>query len=252
MRPIFHAAFAATAFALLLTCSPVYATKTDDRIESSAKKTYVFKTFLKDDEVKIQAKNGAVTLTGLVSQASYKTLAEKTVASLSGVKSVDNRLEIKGAPPSANSDAWIKEQVKNTLLFHQSLKSVQAEIDVKDGVVTLQGNATSLSQKELTAEYARDVEEVKDVKNEMTVSLADGKAPKAVSETIDDPSITAQVKMALLLHRSTSSLNTSITTKRGIVTVKGKASTAAKKDQVTKFVKDVHGVKGVNNQMTIE
>ena len=221
MRPISCAALIAIAFALLMICSPVYASKTDDRIESSAKQSYVFRTFLKDDEVRIQAKNGVVTLTGLVSEEYYKTLAEKTVAGLSGVKSVDNRLEIKGARPSANSDAWIKEKVKFTLLFHRSVNSVKTEIDVKDGVVTLQGNATSLAQKELSTEYARDVGEVKDVKNKMTVSRVDEKSPKAISETIDDPSITAQVNMALLLHKSTSGLNTSITTNRGVVTVRG-------------------------------
>jgi hyperosmotically inducible periplasmic protein len=252
MRLAGYAAFAATAFALLLICAPVHASKTDDRIESSAKKSYIFKTFLKDDDIKIQAKDGAVTLTGLVSEESYKLLAEKTVAGLSGVKSVDNRLEIKGAPPSANSDAWIKEKVKLTLLFHRSVNAVKTDIDVKDGVVTLRGIATSLAQKELAAEYARDVDEVKDVRNEMTVSLADKKTPKIAVEPIDDASITAQVNMALLLHRSTSGLNTSVTTKDGVATVKGKADTAIIKDQVTKIVNDVHGVKSVNNQMTIK
>lgn len=252
MRLAGYAALAATAFALLLICAPVHASKTDDRIESSAKKSYIFKTFLKDDDIKIQAKDGAVTLTGLVSEESYKLLAEKTVAGLSGVKSVDNRLEIKGAPPSANSDAWIKEKVKLTLLFHRSVNAVKTDIDVKDGVVTLRGIATSLAQKELAAEYARDVDEVKDVRNEMTVSLADKKTPKIAVEPIDDASITAQVNMALLLHRSTSGLNTSITTKDGVATVKGKADTAIIKDQVTKIVNDVHGVKSVNNQMTIK
>ena len=252
MKTMYHAVLAAVAFTLLLTYTPGYASKTDDHIESSARNSYIFKTFLKDDDVKIQAKDGAVILTGIVSEESYKLLAEKTVAGLSGVKSVDNRLEIKGAPPSANSDAWIKEKVKLTLLFHRSVNAVKTDIDVKDGVVTLRGNATSLAQKELAAEYARDVGEVKDVRNEMTVSLANEKTSKRAVEPIDDASITAQVNMALLLHRSTSALKTSVTTKHGVVTVKGKAGTAIIKDQVTKFVKDVHGVKSVNNQMTIK
>ena len=67
------------------------------RIESSAKKSYVFKNYLKDDDIKIQSKDGAVTLTGTVSEESHKSLARETVAGLPGVKSVDNRLEVKGA-----------------------------------------------------------------------------------------------------------------------------------------------------------
>jgi len=41
---------------------------------------------------------------------------------------------------------------------------------VKDGVVTLQGEASSLAQKELTTEYAKDVDNVKEVKNNMTIA----------------------------------------------------------------------------------
>ena len=80
--------------ALLMTSVPVHATKMDDSIESSAKKSYVFKTYLKGDDIKIQSMDGVVTLTGTVSEESHKSLARETVADLPGVKSVDNRLEV--------------------------------------------------------------------------------------------------------------------------------------------------------------
>ena len=73
-----------------------------------------------------------------------------------------------------------------------------------------------------------------------------------MGEKIDDASITALVKMTLLYHRSTSGLNTKVDTKHGVVTLTGKAKNASEKDLATKFVKDVHGVKSVKNQMTIE
>jgi len=251
MKAIYSAALMAAAIALLVISVPVYASKTDDRIESSARKSYNFKTYLKDDDIKIQSKDGAVTLTGLVSSESHKSLAKETVAGLPGVKKVDNRLEIKGAPPTANSDAWLKEKVHTTLLFHRSVSYVKTEVDVKDGIVTLRGNAENQAQKELTTEYVKDVDGVKDVNNEMTVSQTSKKSPQTTGEKIDDASITAQVKMALLFHRSTSALNTTVTTKRGVVTVKGKARNAAEKDLVTKLVNDVNGVKSVKNKMTV-
>jgi hyperosmotically inducible periplasmic protein len=60
--------------------------------------------------------------------------------------------------------------VKVTLLFHRSVSANTTEVDVKDGIVTLRGDASSQAKKELTTEYAKDVEGVKDVNNEMTVS----------------------------------------------------------------------------------
>jgi osmotically-inducible protein OsmY len=73
-----------------------------------------------------------------------------------------------------------------------------------------------------------------------------------MGEKIDDASITAQVKMALLNHSSTSALETKVETTNGVVTLSGKARNAAEKDLVTKLVKDINGVKSVKNRMTVE
>jgi osmotically-inducible protein OsmY len=237
------------AAALLAISMPVQASKMDSRIESAAKQSYVFKTYLKGDDIKIQSKDGAVTLTGTVSEESHKSLAQETIAGLPGVKSVDNRLEVKGERPAENSDAWLTTKVKTMLLFHRNV-SAMTEVNTKDGIVTLRGEATSQAQKDLTTEYAKDVEGVKDVKNEMTIAKT-SKKTQTVSRKVDDASITALVKMTLLYHRSTSALNTKVTTSNGVVTLSGKASNAAEKDLATKFAKDVNGVKSVKNQMTI-
>jgi osmotically-inducible protein OsmY len=240
----------AAVVALLMTGIPAQASKMDDRIESSAKKSYVFKTYLKNDDIRIQSKDGAVILTGTVSEESHKSLAQDTVADLPGVKTVDNRLDVKGERPAENSDAWLTTKVKTMLLFHRNV-SAMTEVSAKDGIVTLQGKATSQAQKDLTSEYAKDVEGVKDVKNEMVVS-APSKKTRTVGDKIDDASITAQVKMTLLAHRSTSALKTSVTTKKGVVTLSGKASNAAEKDLAAKFAGNVNGVKDVKNRMTVE
>ena len=179
-------------------------------------------------------------------------MAQETVSGLPGVKSVDNRLEIKGAAPTANSDAWLRDKVKVALLFHRSVSATGTEVDVKDGVATLRGVAASQSQKELTTEYAKDVEGIKDVKNEMAVSKTAKKARRTVGQKIDDASISAQVNMTLLNHRSTSVINTKVNTKRGVVTVAGKVKNTAEKDLVTKLVSDIDGVKAVKNLMVIE
>ena len=250
-KTIYAIALMSAALAMLMISIPVYASEMDSRIESSARQTYVFKTFLQGDDIKIVSRDGDVTLTGIVADDFNKALAQETVAGLPGVKSVDNRLDIKGALPTANSDAWIRNKVKATLVFHRSVSADTTTVDVKNGIVTLRGDAFSNAQKDLTTEYARDVEGVKDVINEM--AIVDGaKKKQTVGEKFDDASITAQVKMTLLYHRSTSALNTKVETNEGVVTMYGKARTYAEKDLVTKFANDINGVKNVNNRMTVE
>jgi len=234
---------------MLVTSLPVKASRMDDRIESSARKSYVFKTYLKSDDIKVESRNGVVTLTGTVGQESHKSLAQETVASLPGVKSVDNKLEIKGERPAENSDAWLVTKVKTTLLFHKNV-SAMTEVSAKDGIVTLRGTADNKAEKDLTTEYAKDVEGVKDVNNEMTISGAP-KKKATLGEKIDDASITAEVKLALLSHRSTSAVHTRVETRNGVVSLSGKARNTAEIDLVTKYVSDIKGVKRVRNHMTV-
>jgi osmotically-inducible protein OsmY len=237
---------------VLLTSVSAYASEADSRIESSAKESYVFKTYLKDDSIKTQATDGVVTLTGTVSEESHKTLARETLAGLPGVKSVDDQLVIKGERPVENSDGWIGMKVKTALLFHRGVNGFSTEVGVKDGVVTLKGEASSQAQKDLAGEYAKDVEGVKEVKNEMTLVNAPGNREQTWGEKIDDASITAQVKVALLFHRSTSALHTKVATSYGVVTVSGVAKNDAEKTLVSKLVNDIKGVTSVVNNMTIE
>jgi hyperosmotically inducible periplasmic protein len=237
---------------LLVSTAALRATETDDRIESSAKKSYVFKTYLAEDSIKTESKNGAVILTGTVAEDSHKSLAENTVASLPGVKSVDNQLKIKGENPAEHSDAWIGMKVKSTLLFHRNVRATKTDVNVKDGVVILTGEASSEAQKELATEYAKDIDNVKEVKNQMTVAKAPAKAGETMGEKMDDASITALVKSSLMTHHSTSAMKTKVETTEGVVTVSGIAKNAAEKSLVTKLVTDVNGVGSVINNMTIE
>ena len=252
MKRIYPLALLVATGTLLVTSTSLRASETDDRIEASAKKSYVFRTQLKDDSIKTESKNGAVTLTGTVAESSHKSLAQDTVESLPGVKSVDNQLKIKGESPAEHSDGWVSTKVKTTLLFHRNVSASGTDVYVKDGVVSLRGVAKSQAQKELTTEYARDVEGVKEVKNEMTVAKTPAKPDETIGEKIDDASITAQVKSSLMSHRSTSALKTNVQTTDGVVTVSGVAKNAAEKTLVTKLVTDIDGVISVVNNMTIE
>ena len=251
MKSIFPLTLAVVVSTMLITSPPLRAAGTDSRIESSAAKSYVFKTYLKDDSIKTVSKDGVVTLTGTVAEASHKSLAENTVESLPGVKSVDNQLVVSGEQPAEHSDMWITTKVKTALLFHRHVSATGTTVYTKDGIVTLQGEASSQAQKELTTEYAKDIDNVKEVKNEMTIATTPAIASETTGDKIDDASITAQVKSSLLSHRSTSAIHTGVSTTDGVVTVTGIAKNDAEKSLVTKLATDINGVTSVVNNMTI-
>lgn len=244
------ALFVAVGSLLVSSCS-TRASDTDDRIESSFKKTHVYKTQLREDSIKAKSKDGAVVLSGTVVESSHKSLAQDTMESLPGVKSVDNRLKVTGKAPAEYSDTWLETKVHTALLFHRNVSTTATDVFVKDGVVSLRGKASSQAQKDLTAEYAGDVEGVKSVKNEMTITEAPDQPEMTTGEKMDDASVTAQVKWSLLAHRSTSALKTHVETTDGVVTLTGVAKNPAEKSLVTKLVGDINGVERVVNNMTV-
>lgn len=251
MKTIHPLTLATIVSTLFITTAPLRAADTDDRIESSAAKSYTFKTYLKDDSIKVDSKDGVVTLTGSVADDSHKTLAENTVSSLPGVTSVNDQLTVVGTPPPEHSDAWITTKVKTALLFHRNVSASGTTVTTVDGIVTLTGVADSTAQRELTTEYAKDIDNVKSVNNEMTITKTPAIPSATVGDKIDDASITAQVKSALLAHSSTSALHTSVSTTDGVVTVGGIAKNDAERSLVTKLATDIEGVISVINNMTI-
>jgi hyperosmotically inducible periplasmic protein len=251
MRVTYPLVLVAAVATLIGSSTPLRASETDDRIESSFKKSYVYKTYLKDEHIKISSKDGAVTLSGDVYNESHKPMARDTAQALPGVTSVDNRIAVVGDQPAESSDTWIGVKVKSALLYRRNVSGTKTEVFVTDGIVTLKGEAANQAQKDLTTEYAKDIIGVKGVKNEMTLSKVSDKTDEAVSEKIDDASITAEVKGSLLAHRSTSMLSTKVTTTDGVVTVSGTAKNDAEKGLVTKLATDINGVQSVVNNMIV-
>ncbi len=228
-------------------------------IEASARQSYVFKTYLKGDDITIWYKGGVALLTGTVSDEVHTLLARETIASLPGVTRVQSKLEEPGEVPFTNADVLLMTQVKATLLFHQNVNAAETEVVVKNGTVILRGKAASTFQKNLITEYAKDVEGVKKVKNEMKVASAPLKVAEKMmrqegdttGEPIDDASISALVRTALQYHCSTRTLGITVETRDGVVKLEGKAGSWEEKHLASKRVIDVPGVKMVFNNMTI-
>lgn len=243
--------FVAVIAAVLLISVSVRADEKDKTIEFRVKNSYMFKKYLKDDNIATQSKNGVVTLKGNIKEESHKILAQETVANIPGVKKVDNQLVFTGKRLAENSDECLIMKVKIALLFHRSVNASKAVVEVKDRVVTLKGEAVSRAQKNITGEYAKDVIGVKDVKNEIQVVKSVNIADQNIGEQIDDASVTAQITAALLSHRSTITIYAIVSTNNGAVTLSGTVKNNEEKSLVGRLAEDINGVKSVLNNMTI-
>jgi osmotically-inducible protein OsmY len=221
----------------------------DRKIEDATKASYNYRTVL-DGHVNVKANDGVVTLTGTVQDKDDKDLAADTVENLPGVVRVDNQIKVQPTFPK-HSDNWMAVKIRSRLLVKGNVSSANTKVAVTDGNVTLNGTANTLAQKELTEAYARDIDGVKSVKNDIVVNNQPTMGEK-MGEAIDDASITTQVKYALLSHKSTSALKTKIVTTDGVIVITGEAGSAPEKALVTKLAEDVRGAKSVSNNMTVK
>lgn len=252
MNKTFLLVMVLAAWAVVSSGVPVWASETDRRIETSFQNSYVYKVFLQNENITIHALEGDVTLTGDVADETLTPIAQLIAEALPGVESVDNQLLTRAELATANADAWIVRKVKLTLMFHRNVNAGATAVESADGIVTLRGDVASQAQKDLTAEYAADVEGVTRVVNELALAETPETTGQTLGGIIDDASITAQVRMALLTHRSTSVLSTRVSTSEGVVTVGGIAQSGAEKDLVSRLVNDIYGVERVVNHMTVE
>ena len=221
---------------------------TDHRIEVTAKGSYNFHVVLQDN-VKADADNGVVTLKGKVQDKDQKALAEDTVSGLPGVVRVDNEITVEGGEPE-HTDGWIAFKIRSLLLVRANVSATNTHVDVHAGVVTLTGTADTVAQKELTEEYAKEVDGVQSVTDDISVNASPDSSKPTARDEVDDASITTQVKLALLGNRATSAVSTKVKTQGGVVTLSGAADNAAARDLASRLAQRVRGVVSVTNEMT--
>ena len=114
MKATYRVALMAPAVPLLLTRGPVHASEEDGRIESSTRKSYVFKTYLKGEDIKIRAEDGVSTSTETVADDSSKSLARKLWQDLKTRTTTGANID----------EASITALVRMTLLHHCSTSAL--------------------------------------------------------------------------------------------------------------------------------
>ena len=74
---------------------------------------------------------------------------------------------------------------------------------------------------------------------------------KSVGETIDDATITAQVKTSLLNDPQVAGLRIDVDTFKGVVTLSGAVKAAAERDKAVALARQTKGVKDVKSTLQI-
>lgn len=127
---------------------------------------------VKSFDLKVETRKGEVMLSGFVDNWSQVERAISVTRSVSGVKSVDNKVSFKGAATSIGNkvdDAVITTKVKAALLADPSIKSLDIAIVTRQGGVQLSGFVNNQTQIDRAIEVARAIDGVSNINNEMSI-----------------------------------------------------------------------------------
>ena len=145
-------------------------------------------------------------------------------------------------------DKMLVGKVKSALVSDDTADAGEINVESYKGVVQLNGFVDNAKEKAQAEAVAKAVDGVKGVENNLQIK----QASQTTGGAIDDSSITAKVKSALVDSEATKAGDIKVETRGGVVQLSGFVSSQAQKDAATKVAQSVTGVKSVNNGLGIK
>lgn len=213
--------------------------------------------------IDVDVENGTAILSGTVESDVDRDLAEQVALGIDGIEKVDNRLQVDAAtqPREAGGerdlarrieDATLTATIKSKLLWNSNTEGMDVNVDTRDGVATLRGEARSPEAKELAGRLAANTDGVSDVNNLLSVSAASTAAARTqdsadhAGAAISDAWITSKVKASYLVSNNLDGLKIDVSTDGGMVRLAGQVPSAAQRDLAVETARNIRGVRGVD------
>jgi osmotically-inducible protein OsmY len=143
------------------------------------------------------------------------------------------------------TDLELKRHVEEALTWEPSFDAADIGVSVDNGVVTLRGDVTTYTARSAAERVSLAVYGVKAVANDLNVRLL-GDHQRTDSDV-------AQAAVSALQWNSIVPANrVAITVSNGWITLKGNLDWQYQKDAAFRAVRDLTGVRGVTNNITVQ
>jgi len=218
-----------------------YIMKSNEVLQKDVQDAIKWEPLLHAAEIGVTAKDGIITLTGVVDSFAKKSEAEEAAKKVAGVKAVVEKIEIKFGNWGKTTDTEIATEVVNAFKWNWQIPSEKVEAKVEDGWVTLDGVFQWNYQRDAAKNAVKDLSGVKGVSNNITLK----------SESHDDIE-KADIELALNRNWATNGLNIRVKALGHDVTLNGTVDSWYQKDEAGRIAFNAPGVWKVENDLVID
>ncbi len=215
--------------------------KTNEVLQKDVQDAIKWEPLLNAAEIGVTAKDGVITLTGIVDCNAKKLEAENAAKKVVGVKALIEKIEIRFSSTGQKRNSEVATEVLKALKDNWKVPGEKIKVKVEDGWVTLEGELPWHYQKEAARNSVNYLMGVKGVTNNITIK----------SEKNDDIE-RDKIECALARNWSIHFRDIKVRVSGNKVTLSGIVSSLFDKEEAERIAWNAPGVWSVDNELIIE
>lgn len=216
--------------------------KTNEELQKDVQSAIKWEPLLNAAEIGVTAKDGIITLTGVVNGYAKKMEAEMAAKNVAGVKAVVEKIEIKFESTSAKKDDNdIATEALSAIKGMWDLPTDKIKVKVEKGWVTLEGELSWNFQKNAAKNAIINLVGVLGVSNNITIK-----------SYIDNAIEQKDVEDALKRNWTVNTQNVHVKVSGTKVILTGSVNSWHQKDEAERIVWNTPGIWLVDNELEVD
>lgn len=215
--------------------------KTNETLQADVQNAIKWEPLLNAAEIGVTAKDGVITLSGMVDSYAKKVEAENAAKSVGGVKAVAETIEINYGTSFKKNDTEIAGEILNAWKWNWEVPSEKISVKVESGWVTLEGELEWNYQKEAAKNAINHLTGVKGVTNRIVIK-------SEIKDAIEKTAIEHSLARSWAIDDE----NVSVHVAGDRVKLTGTVDSIFEKEEVARLAWNAPGVRSVDNELVVD
>jgi osmotically-inducible protein OsmY len=215
--------------------------KSNSQLQQDVQDAIKWQPLLNAAEIGVTAKDGVVSLTGIVDSYAKKSEAEDAAKNVAGVTALVEKIEVKYPDSYTKTNAEIASEVLNALKASWEVAQYKVKVKVESGWVTLTGELGWNYQKEAARKAIESLRGVTGVTNNITIH------PETL-ESVEKSGIECALKRNWAFYNN----NIGVAVFDHTATLTGTVKSLYQKDQAGSIAWNAPGILDVVNKLVVD